>query len=97
MRTILLSQDLWDYVATRNNEADGDRVRLHDNRKKDACALSMIQSVVHDEIFSCIEGATTSRQAWTLLQNEYEGDSKVQMVMLKGLRREFETIQMKEG
>ncbi|XP_076929342.1 uncharacterized protein LOC143593664 [Bidens hawaiensis] len=31
------------------------------------------------------------------MQNEYQGDSKVQTVKLQGLRREFEMIQMKDG
>ncbi|XP_076943119.1 uncharacterized protein LOC143613241 [Bidens hawaiensis] len=97
MQTILISQDLWDFMGTGFNEADGDRTRLRENKKKDARALSLIQSAVHDDIFSRIAGATTSKQAWTLLQNEYQGNSKVQMVKLQGLRREFETIQMKEG
>ncbi|XP_076929614.1 uncharacterized protein LOC143594103 [Bidens hawaiensis] len=97
MRTILMSRLLWDFVGTGYNDADGDRVSLRDNRKKYAKALPLIQSVVHDDIFSRIAGALTSKQAWTLLQNEYQGDSKVQIVKLQGLRREFETIQMKEG
>ncbi|KAJ0802818.1 putative RNA-directed DNA polymerase [Helianthus annuus] len=97
MKTILMSQDLWDFVETGFNAADTDRMRLRDNKRKDARTLSLIQSGVHDELFSRIAGATTAKQAWTLLQNEYEGDTKVQMVKLQGLRRDFETVHMKEG
>ncbi|KAJ0508279.1 putative RNA-directed DNA polymerase [Helianthus annuus] len=97
MRTSLMSQDLWDFVATGFNEGDGDRNRLRENKKKDARALSLIQQAVHDEVFSRIVAATTAKQAWTVLQTEYQGDSKVKMVKLQGLRRDFETIQMKEG
>ncbi|KAI3675541.1 hypothetical protein L1987_85131 [Smallanthus sonchifolius] len=92
MKTILMSQDLWDFVENGYNDTDADRTRLRDHKKKDARALSLIQSGVHDELFSRIAGATTSKQAWT-----YEGDTKVQMVKLQGLRREFETIHMKDG
>ncbi|KAJ0578627.1 putative RNA-directed DNA polymerase [Helianthus annuus] len=97
MRTLLMSQDLWEFVATGFNEADGDRGRLRENKKKDARALSLIQQAVHDDVFSRIAAATTARQAWNLLQTEYQGDTKVKTVKLQGLRREFETLQMKDG
>ncbi|KAD4386084.1 hypothetical protein E3N88_26253 [Mikania micrantha] len=97
MKTILMSQDLWEFIATGYNEEDNDRTRLRDHRKKDARALSLIQQATHDEVFSRIVAASTSRQAWNLLQTEFQGDSKVRTVKLQGLKREFETLQMKEG
>ncbi|KAD4888061.1 hypothetical protein E3N88_20134 [Mikania micrantha] len=97
MKTILMSQDLWEFVNTGYNEEDNDRTRLRDHRKKDARAVSLIQQAVHDEVFSRIAAATTSRKAWNLLQTEYQGDSKVKMVKLQSLRREFKTLQMREG
>ncbi|XP_076933425.1 uncharacterized protein LOC143599326 [Bidens hawaiensis] len=68
-----------------------------ENRKKDAKALAIIQQGVHDEVFSRIAAATQSKKAWNLLKNEYQGDTKMKIVRLQGLRREFETSQMKEG
>ncbi|KAJ0480158.1 putative RNA-directed DNA polymerase [Helianthus annuus] len=97
MKTLLISHDLWDTVASGFNEHDNDRPRLKENKKKDAKALSIIQQAIHDEVFSHIVATTTSRQAWTLLQTKYQGDSKVKTVKLQILLREFETLQMKEG
>ncbi|XP_076910727.1 uncharacterized protein LOC143568459 [Bidens hawaiensis] len=76
---------------------DDDHDRLRENRKKDAKALAIIQQGVHDDVFSRIAAATQSKQAWNLLKNEYQGDTKVKTVRFQGLRREFETSQMKEG
>ncbi|XP_076926485.1 uncharacterized protein LOC143589674 [Bidens hawaiensis] len=97
MKTLLISHDLWDTVGSGYNEKDNDRPRLREKMKKDAKALSLIQQAVHDEVFSRIAAASTSKQAWTLLQTEYQGDSKVKTVKLQGLGRDFETLQMKEG
>ncbi|KAJ0865267.1 putative RNA-directed DNA polymerase [Helianthus annuus] len=97
MRTLLMSHDLWDFVETGYNPNDGDQGRLKENKRKDSRALSLIQQAVHDDVFSRIAAATTARQAWTLLQTEYQGDSKVKTVKLQSLRREFETLQMKDA
>ncbi|KAH0661062.1 hypothetical protein KY290_029883 [Solanum tuberosum] len=96
VKTILKSQDLWDLVE--RGYTDPDEVnRLRDNKKKDAKALVFIQQAVHDSVFSRIATATTSKQAWSILQKEFQGDSKVIVVRLQSLRRDFETLMMKSG
>ncbi|XP_022973356.1 uncharacterized protein LOC111471915 [Cucurbita maxima] len=40
---------------------------------------------------------TTSKQAWSILQKEFLGDSKVMTVKLQSLRRDFETLLMTNG
>ncbi|KAC9449885.1 hypothetical protein E3N88_45811 [Mikania micrantha] len=97
MRTILMSQDLWEFISNGYNDEDNDRTRLREHKRRDARALSLIQQAVHDDIFSRIASAVTSKQAWSLLETEYQGDSKVKTIRLQGLRREFETLQMKEN
>lgn len=96
MKTILKSQDLWDFVERGYADPDEEN-RLRDNKKKDAKALVFIQQAVHDSIFSRIATATTSMQAWSILQKEFQGDSKVIVVRLQSLRRDFETLMMKGG
>nr|KYP43166.1 Retrovirus-related Pol polyprotein from transposon TNT 1-94 [Cajanus cajan] len=41
-------------------------------------------------------GATTAKEAWTTLQEEFEGSEKVRAVKLQTLRRNFELLNMKE-
>ncbi|GAV89754.1 hypothetical protein CFOL_v3_33167 [Cephalotus follicularis] len=83
IRTLFKSQDLWELV--HNGIVDpNDEVRLRENRKKDSKALFFIQQAVH-EIFSRIATTTTSKEAWTILQNEFQGSSKVITVKLQTL------------
>ncbi|KAH0661898.1 hypothetical protein KY284_026829 [Solanum tuberosum] len=70
--------------------------QLRETRKKDAKALFLIQSALDDEIFPRIATAANSKQAWDTLKQEYLGDKKVITVKLQTLRREFETLAMKE-
>ncbi|VFQ83594.1 unnamed protein product [Cuscuta campestris] len=95
-KTLLKSQDLWDFVEL--GYADPDEAnKLRENKKKDSKALAIIQQAVHDNVFSRIATATNSKQAWSTLQKEFKGDSKVIVVRLQSLRRDFETMIMKNG
>ncbi|KAD7477796.1 hypothetical protein E3N88_00932 [Mikania micrantha] len=55
MKTILMSQDLWDLISNRLDENDRDRTRLRDHRRKDARVLSIIQQGVDDEVFHVLQ------------------------------------------
>lgn len=96
IKTILRSQDLWELVENGFNETDENQARLRENRKKDAKTLAILQQAVHDNLFSRIAAAQTARQAWTSLQSEFQGDTKVMAVRLQGLRREFESLFMRD-
>ncbi|XP_047258238.1 uncharacterized protein LOC124890434 [Capsicum annuum] len=58
------------------------------------CLSNKLSMIV---FFSRIAAATTSKQAWSILQKEFQGDSKVIVVRLQSLRRDFETLMMKSG
>ncbi|XP_059295372.1 uncharacterized protein LOC132048691 [Lycium ferocissimum] len=96
MKTLLRSQDLWDLVERGFVDLDEEN-RLQDNKKKDAKALVIIQQAIHDSVFSWIAVATTSKQGWSIVQKEFQGDSKVIVVRLQSLRRDFENLMMKSG
>ena len=57
--------------------------------------MVFIQQAVHDSHFSQIAAASTSNQAWSIQHKEIQGDSKVIVVRLQSLRRDFETFMMK--
>ena len=95
MKTLLRSQELWDlvehgFVDVLEHTIE-EKERLRETKKNDAKALFIIQQVVHETIFSRIAPATTSKQAWSILQKEFLGDSKVIKIKLQSLRRDFET------
>jgi len=59
--------------------------------------LFFIQQALDKEIFPRIIAIETSKQAWEILKQEYLGDQKVITVKLQTLRRNFETLGMKNN
>ncbi|GAU33536.1 hypothetical protein TSUD_143290 [Trifolium subterraneum] len=47
------------------------------------------------KVFEKIADATTSKDAWDILQKSYGGDAKVKKVKLQALKRQFELLEMK--
>ncbi|PKU84496.1 hypothetical protein MA16_Dca003009 [Dendrobium catenatum] len=86
MKTLFKSQDLWDLVVNGN-----------DNKKKDSKALFFIQQAMDDSVFSRISMAETSKEAWDILEKEFQGSLRVKTVKLQSMRRDFETMNMNEG
>ena len=84
MKTLLKSQDLRDLVERGYADPD-EESRLQENNKKDSKALVIIQQVVHNCIFTRISAVTISKQAWSILQKEFQDDSKVIVVRLQSL------------
>lgn len=76
MRTMFISQELWELVETGYDDSD-DEKKLKDNRKRDAKALFFLQQAVSEEIFSGISAAKTSKEAWQILKTEFQGCSEV--------------------
>ncbi|XP_010277694.1 PREDICTED: uncharacterized protein LOC104612075 [Nelumbo nucifera] len=98
MKTMFTSQELWDLVEKGfedTNPTEPDQ-RLRETHKKDAKALFLIQQALDEKIFPRIAAGSTSTQAWEILKQEFLGDKKVITIKLQTLRRDFETLAMKE-
>ena len=76
MKILFKSQDLWDLVES--GTWDGDRKKK--KKKKEAKALFLIQQAVHDTLFSRIAKATSSKEAWKMLNKEFQCLAKVSTV-----------------
>ncbi|KAH0633582.1 hypothetical protein KY284_036368 [Solanum tuberosum] len=74
MKTLFKSQELWDLVEKGYAEED-EAQRLRENKKKDSKALFYIQQAMHDSIFSRIDVAEISKQAWDILEKEFHGST----------------------
>nr|GMD18075.1 polyadenylate-binding protein 2-like isoform X1 [Ipomoea batatas] len=72
MKSLFVSQDLWDMVNGGYIEEELSVEVLREVRKKDAMALLFIQQAIHKSVFSCIAGASNSKEAWDALQKKYQ-------------------------
>jgi 5'(3')-deoxyribonucleotidase len=100
MQPIFITKDLWELVIDRytmpyadkfKTLSDDDKKVLKEIIKKDNEALSLIGSTVEESIFTKINVAESSKQAWDILKNTYEG---VVVAKLQTLRRNFENANM---
>lgn len=69
MKTLFKPHGLWNLV--KNGAPDPD-LNLQENQRKDERALFFNQQPKHDTIFSKIVGATTAKEAWTILKTSFQ-------------------------
>ncbi|KAG6512700.1 hypothetical protein ZIOFF_030829 [Zingiber officinale] len=96
--------DLWNIVdkgfielEDEDTLSDAETKVLVDNRKKDTHALNQINLAIDKGVYEKIRKATTSKQAWEILQKAYKGDEQVKNIQLQILRSEFEKLEMKDN
>jgi len=104
MKTLFVFIDLWDIIESgyqmpesTSSLTEAQQKELKENKSKDAEALEMIQRKVSETIFPRIMGETRAKEAWDILQEEFQGDKKVRAIKLQTFRREFENMRMKEN
>ncbi|GKF42120.1 copia-type polyprotein [Tanacetum coccineum] len=104
VKALLGSHDVWEIVEKGVEKVDDEgslsaiqRVELQKARKKDQSTLTIIYQCLDDAMFEKVANATTSKEAWEILQNAFKGIDKVKKVRHQTLRGEFEKLQMEES
>ncbi|KAL0318554.1 UNVERIFIED_CONTAM: Retrovirus-related Pol polyprotein from transposon TNT 1-94 [Sesamum angustifolium] len=104
MKTYFQSQKLWELVEEgvtlpedSSTSSSAEKGKLENKKAKDSEALYYIQTAVADHIFPRISVATSAKEAWSILQKEYQGSAKVRIIKLQTLRRDFENMKMKDS
>ncbi|XP_006606646.1 uncharacterized protein [Glycine max] len=102
MKALFGFQDLTDIVENgvevpRDNAPDAQKVGFKELKKRDCKALVILHQCVDDIHFEKIAGATTTKEAWDMLNKAYAGAKKVKKVRLQTMKRQFELLQMEEN
>nr|XP_010936114.1 uncharacterized protein LOC105055817 [Elaeis guineensis] len=102
MKALLRSLDVWDLVEDGYMKPIEDEVMLTQEqkkqnkelKKKNKKVLYTLYQSVDEDTFEIITGATTSKEAWDLLQMAHKGAKKAKKIQLQSLRSEFESLKM---
>ncbi|GAU33426.1 hypothetical protein TSUD_380620 [Trifolium subterraneum] len=100
MKVIFIVQEVDEQVNTvldplPANATEQQRTTFKEAQKKDSKTLFLIHQCMDSKVFEKIADATTSKDAWDILQKIYGGDAKVKKVKLQALKRQFELLEMK--
>ncbi|KAL7144759.1 hypothetical protein ABFS83_07G033700 [Erythranthe nasuta] len=94
MKTFFKSQGLWEIVdegfttpSDTSKLSQVEKDKLAKDMEKDNLALYNIQMAMADSIFPRICGATSAKEAWDTLKDEFQGNAKVRTTKLQTLRR----------
>ncbi|KAK2434416.1 sister chromatid cohesion protein SCC4 [Trifolium repens] len=101
MKSLFGAQDCYDVVLSgyeelTENPNDAQRNAFKEIKKKDYKALFYIQQNVDSQHFEKIAKATTSKEAWDILQAYHDGGEKVKQVKLQSYRKSYEMMQMED-
>ena len=84
------NQGMYNALTQVENDA------LKDQRKKDGNKMFYIHQAMHESIVRRVASTKQAKKAWDILQNSYRGMEKFKTSKLQILRRDFETLSMKD-
>ena len=84
-------------MTTYNNLIQAEKDVLREQRKKDGKALFYIHQAMHESTLPRVAVEITAKQAWDTLEIAYQGLDKVKTSKLQILRRDFESLSMKDS
>lgn len=102
MENFLRSKEYWSLVETGYVESgekltDAEQKVLDELKMKDLKVKNYLFQAIDRTILETILEKKTSKQIWDSMRKKYEGNARVKRSVLQGLRKEFETLEMKSG
>ncbi|KAI3713826.1 hypothetical protein L1987_72412 [Smallanthus sonchifolius] len=104
MKTLLRSKEYWVVIEPGYNEPrEGveltatQQASLEAMRLKDLKAQNYLFQSIDKQIIKTMTHKETAKQIWEAMKIKYQGNDRVKKAKLQRLRRDFETLEMKEG
>ena len=106
MKDLFRGQDVWEiiqssyveptYIASYNNLMQDKKDALREHRNKYGKALFYIHQAMHERILPRVAATNKAKHAWDTLETAYQFLEKVKTYKLHILRRDFESLSMKD-
>ena len=84
-------------MTAYNNLTRAEKDVLRGQRNKDGKVLFYVHQAMHESILPRVVANTNAKQAWDTLETTYQGLDKVRTSKLHILRRDFESLSMKDS
>jgi hypothetical protein len=107
MKDFLWGQYVWEIVEngyvepidweSYNAFTQAEKDALKDQRRKDGKAMLCIHQAMHERILPRVASTKKSNEAWDILQTSNQVMEKLNTSKLQILRRDFETMSMKDS
>src|ERR1044072_5046924 len=104
MRGYIKPYSLWEIVndgaqpPLLPNNPTVAQIRHHSEElAKEGKALVLIHSAVSDEVLTRIMDCSRAKEAWDRLKEEFHGNQRTRRMQVLNLRREFESLKMKDS
>ncbi|KAH0707987.1 hypothetical protein KY289_013063 [Solanum tuberosum] len=104
MENFLRSKEYWPIIEDGiDTPAEGEvlsnaqKAELEAKKLKDLKAKNYLFQAIDRPILEIILCKETSKDIWDSMKKKYQGSSRVKRAQLQALRKDFETLEMKEG
>ncbi|KAM0022874.1 putative RNA-directed DNA polymerase [Helianthus debilis subsp. tardiflorus] len=104
MKTLLRSKEYWVVIEPGFSEPrEGEQVtptqrtNLETLRLKDLKAKNYLFQSIDKQILKTMTKKDTAKEIWDAMKNKYQGNARVKRAQLQRLRRDFETLEIREG
>lgn len=104
MKAYFTAYGLWEIVELGvepaplpNNPTVAQIRNYNEEVAKQGKALIVIHSAVNDEVFTRIMTCEKAKEAWDRLKEEFHGSQRTRRIQALNLRREFESLRMKDN